>query len=154
MSQRRDETAEEYRARRRSEEKRRRSDPVANERIKASARARYAAGGRDRQRRYYEQMRGERFFQWRARLWSGRWRVRVTEAELLDLWMSQQGRCALSDRALGPDAHLDHVIPVARGGSHGVENLRWLDPLVNVARGAMSDESFIALCRSVAERAA
>lgn len=151
MAQRTNETIEEYRARRRAEEQRRRDNPETNERIRANQRARYANGGRERQRAYYQRLRTERFFHWRARLWSNRWSVAVTEQQLHDLWQGQDGRCALSGRDLGPDAHLDHITPVADDGDHTITNLRWLDPLVNVALGRMSDEEFLSLCREVVQ---
>lgn len=149
MAQRKGETIAEYRARRAAEERRRRADPDAGGRIRAQARRRYANGGRERQRDYYARLRTQRFFHWRARLWSSRWQVTVTEAQLLALWRAQDGRCALSGRPLEADAHLDHVVPVAAGGAHTVDNLRWLDPEVNVARQALGDEAFARLCADV-----
>lgn len=106
-------------------------------------------GGRERQRDYYERMRSERFFEWRARLWSNRWQVDVAAEDLVKLWDYQAGLCALSGCELGPDAHLDHIVPVAEGGSHTIENLRWVDPAVNVARQAMADEDFVQMCADV-----
>lgn len=46
-------------------------------------------------------------------------------------------------------AHLDHIVAASLGGGHGLENLRWLDPLVNVALGNMTDDEFRALCSDV-----
>lgn len=67
------------------------------------------------------------------------------------LWWRQRGECALSGRKLGRDAHLDHVVPKALGGSSTIENLRWVDPQINVMRGHMGDEVFADLCTQVAE---
>ena len=120
---------------------------------RARAKARYESGGKERQREYYRKMRSEEFFKWRARLWSNRWRVTVTEDELIDLWDQQGGLCPLSGRTLGDDAHLDHVWPQSRGGSHTIENLRWLDPVVNVMLQDMTDAEFVTLCQIIVERA-
>jgi len=149
MAQRKNETDDEFRARRRAEEQRRRDDPETNTQIKAQQRTRYANGGRERQRSYYRTLQQERFFAWRARLWSARHGVKVTEQQLVELWNQQHAMCALSARALEADAHLDHIIPASRGGTHDISNLRWLDPAINVMRGAMSDETFIALCTDI-----
>lgn len=150
MTRRKDEPLDEYHARRTADEARRRADPEIGEQIKRQRREWYhRAGGRERQRAYYKQMQQERFFAWRARLWSSRWQVRVTEAQLVDLWASQQGLCALSGRALGSDAHLDHIHPVSGGGTHDITNIRWLDPQVNVALQASTDEDFATLCLDV-----
>jgi 5-methylcytosine-specific restriction endonuclease McrA len=94
-------------------------------------------------------LRQDHFFVWRARNWSARFKVRVTPSQLAHMWIRQQGRCALSGRPLGRDAHLDHVVPQACG-RHDITNLRWLDPAVNVARQNMDDSEFVALCRDVA----
>lgn len=151
MTKRNPETVAAYRARKAEIERRRRADPIIGERIKEQRRAAYANGGRERQRAYYARLRKERFFHWRARLWSSRWQVNVTEAELIGLWDAQDGKCALSGAALGPDAHLDHVEHVSAAGSHTIENLRWLDPWVNVARQNLTDAEFIERCRQISK---
>ncbi len=151
MSRRRGESAEDYLVRKREDERRRRADPVLGARIRENSRARYAKGGRERQNAYYAKLRAERFFHWRARLWSSRWKVTVTEAQLIELWEAQAARCALSGRPLGADAHLDHVVPSSLGGTHTIENLRWLDPVVNVMRQNLTDAEFLAVCREIVE---
>jgi hypothetical protein len=77
--------------------------------------------------------------------------ARFTPQELARLWRNQRGRCALSGRPLGRDAHLDHILPKALGGISRLPNLRWLDPQVNVARQHLSDEDFALLCAQVVE---
>lgn len=63
---------------------------------------------------------------------------------------SQQHRCALSGIKIEPDnANLDHKTPLSRGGTDELENLQWLDKEVNRAKGAMTNEEFISLCRRV-----
>ena len=61
-------------------------------------------------------------------------------------------RCALSGRPLLPDNFsLDHIIPIADGGTDDVSNLQAVDSAVNKAKGTLSREDFIQLCRDVAE---
>ena len=69
--------------------------------------------------------------------------------ELAGLWKRQRGKCALTGRKLGRDAHLDHIIPVSRGGECTINNLRWVCPEVNFIRGYLVDEEFVRLCRDV-----
>jgi hypothetical protein len=57
----------------------------------------------------------------------------------------------LSGRKLDNTAHLDHIQPKSENGSHGLENLRWVDPWVNIARGNLNDAEFALRCSQVAE---
>lgn len=67
----------------------------------------------------------------------------ATCAELVGLWHGQRGRCALTGVRISTDnAHLDHVVPRSKGGAHTVDNLRWVHPMANAAKGAHSDEAF------------
>jgi len=120
-----------------------RSDPERRAKLNEYRRGRY----KDQHRAYRGGLRDGHFFRWRAINWAGR----VTAWELMCLWRSQRGRCAISGRPLGRDAHLDHIVPKTRGGSDGIENLRWLDPWVNIARQNLTDEEFAARCAQVVE---
>ena len=74
----------------------------------------------------------------------------VTAKMILEMIERQEYRCALSGRKLTPEtASLDHVTPLARGGLHDVSNLWVLDHQVNTAKGTMTVEEFVALCRDV-----
>lgn len=48
----------------------------------------------------------------------------VSDRDLRRLLTRQQGRCAYCGTALD-DCHLDHVIPVSRGGRHAIGNLAY-----------------------------
>lgn len=122
-----------------------RQNPETRERMNAARRGndRYLTQGKE----YARNLRTRHFFRWRARNWG----YGVTARELASLWRKQRGRCALSGCKLDRTAHLDHIIPESRGGEHTIGNLRWLDPMVNVARGNMADEDFSAMCSQVAE---
>jgi len=62
----------------------------------------------------------------------------------------QGGRCAYTGDELTPEnLTADHYIPVSRGGSLGVENVRLVTEQVNRAKHTMSMEEFIELCRKV-----
>ncbi len=127
-----------------------RRDPEKNEKIKANRRRYWReSDASEKQKGHLASLRSNHFFLWRARLWSARHSVTVTGLELWRLWKTQKGRCALSGRKLSAHAHLDHIVPVSNDGAHTIENLRWLDPLVNVARGNLTDAEFVSLCRDV-----
>jgi len=86
-----------------------------------------------------------------TRSWSRLWRKAggkkrgpiATGAELVALWYAQGARCALTNVRLEPDhAHLDHKIPRSKGGVHTIDNLQWVHPAANLAKGAGTDEEF------------
>jgi len=69
---------------------------------------------------------------------------------ILRLVKQQQYRCALTGRELTPEtAALDHIVPVSRGGEQRIENAQVLHKEVNRAKGTLTNEEFIALCREV-----
>ena len=79
----------------------------------------------------------------------------VEYADMLQvLWDKQGGRCALTGSILTPGrgASIDHIIPQCQGGTHEVENLRWVQWMVNKAKNKYSDAEFIRMCCQVADK--
>lgn len=94
-----------------------------------------------------------RHFFWQ-RVRSMRGSQRATAREIASLWKKQRGCCALTGRRLGREnAQLDHVTPRALGGSHTVDNLRWVCAAANYAKRDQTDADFIQLCRDVVKHA-
>jgi 5-methylcytosine-specific restriction endonuclease McrA len=56
--------------------------------------------------------------------------------DVLALYDLQGGRCNGCGRRLPASYHVDHVLPVSRGGSNGPENLQLLCPYCNMSKGA------------------
>ncbi|KEZ78338.1 HNH endonuclease [Salinisphaera hydrothermalis C41B8] len=54
----------------------------------------------------------------------------------------QDWRCTYCGHHL-TSRHLDHVVPVSRGGTNNIENLQWLCPTCNLRKGTISSEKFI-----------
>ena len=76
----------------------------------------------------------------------------ATSSELMAMLKRQKHRCALSGAKLKPEtAQLDHIEPLAEGGTNNIENLQWLDGQVNKAKGTMSQADFVRMCVMVAE---
>jgi len=66
------------------------------------------------------------------------------------LLLRQNFRCALTGERLAPDnAALDHIRPICRGGNHTIENMQALTDAVNRAKGSLTQDEFIQLCRDV-----
>ncbi len=67
----------------------------------------------------------------------------ATASELCLLWEKQEGLCKWLGVPLdAATAHLDHIVPVASGGAHTIENLQWVMGSLNRAKSAMSDTEF------------
>lgn len=74
----------------------------------------------------------------------------VTGQQILNLITQQNYRCALTGRTLTPEtASLDHIMPLSRGGAHDISNLQVLDHQANTAKGSLTMDEFVELCRDV-----
>jgi len=75
----------------------------------------------------------------------------VTTKDILSLLHRQGFHCAYTGEQLTPEnAGADHKIPVGRGGSNQIENIAIVKREVNSAKGAMTVEEFVEMCRKVA----
>ena len=71
----------------------------------------------------------------------------------MKLLKDQGYKCALTGRELTPDnCEADHIVSIDDGGPHEPSNIQLVRTEVNRAKGAMSNEAFVALCREVATR--
>lgn len=78
----------------------------------------------------------------------------VTVQEVHDLLVRQNFRCALTGESLSPgDASMDHILAVSRGGPHIIDNAQIVRKDVNRAKGTLTNDEFIALCRAVVRHA-
>lgn len=74
----------------------------------------------------------------------------ITGKKIYELLVKQGFRCAMTGRPLQPEtATLDHKIPIAKGGTHDINNLWVVHCEVNSAKGTMSTEEFVSVCRDV-----
>lgn len=74
----------------------------------------------------------------------------ITAAGLRELLVKQGYRCRLTGRDLLPEeAALDHVTPLNNGGVNDMSNVQILHCDVNQAKGTMTQEEFIEMCREV-----
>lgn len=79
---------------------------------------------------------------------------RVKAVEILGLLEQQDYRCAnpfcCADLRL-VKRHVDHKIPLSRGGSNDLSNLQWLCALCNVTKNYRTMEEWLALLRLAAD---
>lgn len=58
----------------------------------------------------------------------------------------------MSGRRLNRDnAQLDHIVPLKRGGSNLIDNLRWVHRDVNYAKRDLMDDQLLSLCSDIIE---
>ena len=93
----------------------------------------------------YYQANKERFFEWRdarrARLANAE--GRYTRQDVKDLYVEQDGRCAYCNCELNGTYHVDHVIPLVRGGSNSPDNLALACPTCNLRKNSRTAEEFM-----------
>src|SRR6267143_1442072 len=58
----------------------------------------------------------------------------VTLEDLRKLWIRQQGNCYICGSPIVGERHLEHIIPVKRGGRHAIGNLAWAHPQCNLEK--------------------
>ena len=77
----------------------------------------------------------------RVRAWRLGVRGKYYPSDVARLKRLQDNRCAYCQRPLIV-FHVDHKIPLSRGGENRPPNLQLLCPTCNAAKGAMTDEEF------------
>ena len=79
---------------------------------------------------------------------------RVTIKDMRNMLEKQNYRCALTGRKLTPEnCAMDHIVPLAHGGAHSIENAQLVVSDANNAKGILTMEEFIELCRDVVRHA-
>ena len=65
--------------------------------------------------------------------------------ELNDLMIWQNHKCIYCDSALTLDetTHLDHIVPLSKGGEHSINNVQWLCSYCNLHKSDMSESEFL-----------
>ena len=74
----------------------------------------------------------------------------VTALSLWGLAKRQKCICPLSGRRItNENISVDHIVPLSKGGTHDISNLRLTVKESNIARQSMTDAEFVSLCRDV-----
>lgn len=59
------------------------------------------------------------------------------------LFKMQRGKCAICKCGISAKYHVDHIVPISKGGSNGPENIQLLCPPCNLAKGAKNSVDFM-----------
>lgn len=65
-----------------------------------------------------------------------------TGADIKEIYAKQQGACVYCGSFLGTKYHVDHIIPLASGGSNWPENIQITCPSCNLSKGAKDPVAF------------
>lgn len=77
----------------------------------------------------------------------------ITIEGMRAILIRQQYRCALSGVVLSPDcASLDHITPLSKGGTHTLDNVQIVHPVVNALKGEMASIELIRWARLIASQ--
>lgn len=112
------------------------SEQMERRRIRAAA---WLAENKNRRREYISS-NAARFRQYRANRKHWRRAGKDGEAGSLDikgLAAEQMFECAFCRKDISREMHIDHVIPLSRGGAHDIWNIQILCPTCNLRKGAL-----------------
>lgn len=77
----------------------------------------------------------------------------ATASEVYEMIKAEGFKCYLTGWAIDVNNfHLDHLQPLAMGGTNAASNLRAVIPEANRAKGAVSLERFVEICCAVAAK--
>jgi 5-methylcytosine-specific restriction endonuclease McrA len=69
-----------------------------------------------------------------------------TAKDVAEIHARQRYKCAICSVSTKKHRHIDHIVPLALGGSNGKENLQILCPACNIAKGATHPVDFMQEC--------
>jgi hypothetical protein len=71
--------------------------------------------------------------------------------ELMLIWYKQKGRCVYTGAKLdrGKKTHIDHKIPISKGGTNDISNLQFVCDWINLTKNNTNHDEFITRCKMV-----
>ncbi len=120
-------------------------------RVRENSREYYSSGrGKAANERYFNTPKGKEALRknWRIAGLRKRAAGKLDQNQIVSLLEQAKGVCYYCQKPLNETYHLDHRIPVSRGGKSTVENMVVSCPHCNRSKGARTDTEFITLLES------
>ena len=70
-------------------------------------------------------------------------------ADIRTIYANQHGKCAYCQKDVGRDYHVDHYVPLSKGGSNWPSNLRIACPRCNMSKRDKMPEDFMRKCSAI-----
>lgn len=70
---------------------------------------------------------------------------KFTQAQIAEMFASQDGECVVCKFDISAKYHIDHIVPLAAGGSNDISNIQLLCPTCNMRKGRKSMDQFLSL---------
>lgn len=67
----------------------------------------------------------------------------LTATHIKAMYISQKEKCPVCKKSIKDKYHIDHVTPLAKGGSNDIENIQLLCPFCNLSKGAKDPIEFM-----------
>jgi 5-methylcytosine-specific restriction endonuclease McrA len=67
----------------------------------------------------------------------------ITGEELKSLFARQRGKCVVCKRSIKKEFHIDHIVPVSRGGDNYIQNIQLLCPSCNLSKHSKDSVCFM-----------
>jgi len=66
-----------------------------------------------------------------------------TFSDIQTQYNRQMGKCFYCGKKVGNSYHVDHIVPLSKGGSNGPENIAIACPTCNMSKGAKTPQEFM-----------
>jgi 5-methylcytosine-specific restriction endonuclease McrA len=105
---------------------------------------------RERWRKKRRRKKQKRYFKFIAKVLRYKYKVSITARDLWKIAKKQRLVCPLTGRYLTrKNISVDHIIPVSKGGTNDLSNLRFVDYHANLAKAKFSEAELLALAKDI-----
>lgn len=114
--------------------------------LRQKANPRYREAWRQKRRRKKQR----RYFSYAAKILRYKYKIKVTASDLWRIAKRQRMVCPVTGRHLTREnISIDHTIPLSKGGTNDLSNLRFIDYHANLAKATFSEAELLTLAKDI-----